>query len=207
MMGCVLGVLLSQAPFHFEVPGELERTEPTTTVVMGYPVELWAARSSRPPVELLEHFARAMVAAGLYVPPPARQPRLARDVHLTGLDPERLVAYTVLLKPRRDRGTAVVMTVASLRQQPPQPGAAPCFPGGSPPVVSALEGGQLTAYSVRGVAADEVAGWYRAGLAAEGWHETAPLTFRRGVAERTLQLGPPRAGALPVVVLDRAAAE
>jgi hypothetical protein len=169
-----------QAPrrLHFEVPHAVAQAEvPELLRALGVPVRLRAVRSSAKPEELMRHFAQAMDKAGLFIAPstfalPGNMP------HLTGLDVDNGVSYSVLLQPNLDGTTTVILGEAYLhaRREESHSDLAPVYPGATGVLHASQESARTLAYSVR-APAEQVSAFYQKAFAAEGLQEVEPGIF------------------------------
>lgn len=198
----------AQPPFQWApVPGAIESVaggEPIEAA--GFPVRIQAVRSSKGFEELLAYFARSFVSGGLYVAPFEKQTQQFRQVHLTGLDTQTQVAYTVFFQLNPDKTTTVVMTEAALEKrrtpQRPENNLAPVFPGARNPLVSQFEGSRSLLYSVVGARPEEIYGFYREVLSTSGYAEGAIGTFSRHGEELEV-IAHTAGGGVNVIVISR----
>lgn len=168
---------------RFAVPGAV-RSLPAhgKDLARGVPVQLHAVLSSWKLQPLLQHYADTFLAAGLYLPPVATQPKYLREPQLTALDVERNVSYTVIFQPHGDGTTTVIYGEAALAERGPPDVGLPVFPGARGVIQTRGEGGRLVSYVARASAA-EVSDFYRATLPATGWAPQADGSWARPGAQ------------------------
>lgn len=150
---------------------------PETLRALGVPVRLRAVRSSDKPEALMRHFVQAMDKAGLFIAPnttelPGHMP------HLTGLDVDNGISYSVLFQSNLDGTTTVILGEAYLhaRREESHSDLAPLYPGATGVLHASQETARTLAYAVRAPAA-EVSAFYQKALAAEGLREVEPGVF------------------------------
>jgi hypothetical protein len=173
--------------YRWSVPQQLDYVASIgVQVTDGVPMVLEMARSSMPVDLLIQHYVDDFQAAGLFIPPLDVQASPMAEPRLTALDPERLVAYTVIFQPNPDRTTTLYLGTADMKQYRPPGGAnlewAPMMPGAEKLMRTELEGMQSAVYAVRASEADVLA-FYRQALGAQGYTEAEPGTFQRGQEE------------------------
>lgn len=192
-------------PLQWEVPGQVSVLEvPATMEVGGIPVRFRVV-SSKDKVEfLLRHFAQAFSDAGFYIE--RRQKRLAPQLHLTALNTQTFVSYTVILTPQPGGLTEVVVGEARLSaRKPTAPPTLPVFAGAQDVLQADFEGAQTLGYTVQAPAAD-VKAWYQERLSKAGYKEEEPLVFRRKEQEIRVEVTP-HVGSLHVLLFVRTAGE
>jgi hypothetical protein len=208
----VLEVLLASAPanrgdpLQWRVPGQLSVVEvPGKMDVGGIPVRFRVITSKEKLEFLLQHFATAFDEAGFYIQ--RHQKRLAVQPHLTALDTRTLTSYTVILEPKPDGTTEVVVGEARLKDARPAaaPSGLPVFPGAKDVLHSNFEGARTLGYRVE-AKEEQVKGWYREQLTRAGFQEEEPQLFRRKEQEVRLDVTQ-KDGGLHVFLFLRTAAE
>ncbi|XXF78535.1 hypothetical protein P2318_01900 [Myxococcaceae bacterium GXIMD 01537] len=172
------------APYRWNVPKLLSWVDSVGVQVSdGVPMVLEMARSGLPMEELVQHFADEFQAAGLFIPPDAFQESFLAEPRLTGLDSERMVAYTVVFQPNPDRTTTLYLGTADMsRYDASGAGSlewAPVMPGAQKLMRTEMEVAQSAVYAVNATDA-EVMAFYREQLGAQGFKEQEPGTFKRG---------------------------
>ena len=169
----------------------------------GIPVRAWEVISSAKPEELLAHFAGSFERAGLYVPPPAHQARVRRAFQLSGLDVERLIAYSALLRSNNDGTTTVILGEANVgaARTVDAWAIAPLFPGAAEVITANVEAARMVGYSTH-ASEEELAAFYRETLGAAGYQEVERNVFRRAHEELRV-FSKPRASGRQVVVMVR----
>jgi hypothetical protein len=163
---------------RFDVPHAIDEAEvPEMMRALGVPVRLRAVRSSDKPEVLMRHFAQAMNKAGLFIAPntmelPGNMP------HLTGLDVDNGVSYSVLLQSNLDGTTTVILGEAYLhaRHEEPASNLAPLYPGAKGVLQASQESARTISYTVQALPS-EVSAFYQKALAAEGLREEEPGIF------------------------------
>lgn len=174
----------SQPPYRWEVPGLIDWVDAAGVQISdGVPLTLQMARSKRTVEELLQHFATSFEKAGLFIPPGHEQLRAFKEPQLTALDPERLVAYTVIFQPNPNKTVTVILGTSDLSAYDPaaqaRPGWAPVPPGARQLLSTELEGAQTAVFEVPSTK-EEVMAFYRDAMKRGGFVEQEPGEFRRG---------------------------
>ncbi|WNG22331.1 hypothetical protein F0U63_34350 [Cystobacter fuscus] len=195
------------APFHWKVPGLVSTLDvPGEMNVGNIPIRLQVYTSREPVESLLQSFANASSAAGLYIPRTTR--RVARQPHLTALDTRTLTAYTLILNPSPEGLTTVVLGEAKMDQKaaPSTPSLVPTYPGAKHVLQGDFEGARTLSFWAA-ARTDQVETWYRERLLAAGYKEDAPLVFRRGDQEIHLSLKVQNMGTNALLFIKTAGAE
>ncbi|MBX7102241.1 MAG: hypothetical protein K1X89_31280 [Myxococcaceae bacterium] len=190
-----------QVPFDWAVPGQTSWVDVTETPgPRGEAMALASATSRLLPVALWEHYLERFTAAGFYVPPPEAQLQVAGALQLTGLDVEREVSYTVLLRalPAR-RGTRLLLSATSVGPVRRTSPGAPLVPGASSVLTTRLEGAEVVSYAVA-QPPDEVRSFYVQVLPSQGWRATGPGVFALGDRRLEITLQPLSAGRTGVLL-------
>ena len=116
-------------PFAKDVPGAVSKpTLPEKTVVDGVTVESSTQVSRKDVATLKAHFQTLFARNGLYLAEETEAMKLQIGDHVTGLDTENLVSYTILLQPSGKGTTTVIVSSASLGKR--EASAAPTFAPG-----------------------------------------------------------------------------
>jgi hypothetical protein len=196
------GTPVSARPLRFDVPHAIAEAEvPEMMRALGVPVRLRAVRSSDKPEVLMRHFAQAMGKAGLFIAPntlelPGKMP------HLTGLDVDNGVSYSVLLQPNVDGTTTVILGEAYLhaRREEPASDLAPLYPGAKGVLHASQESARTIIYNVQASPA-EVSAFYQKALAAEGLREVEPGIFSGPARTVRVWIQPKPGGQASVLLL------
>ncbi len=197
-------------PFRWDVPGLIAWVDsPGVQISDGVPLTLQVARSKLSVEVLLQHFADSFQKAGLFIPPGREQLRAFQEPQLTALDPERLVAYTVIFQANPDDTVTLILGTSDLRHYKPAGAAAlgwaPLPPGAEQLMHTQMEGAQSAAFTVSS-SKEQVLAFYRDAMKRAGFEEEEPGVFRRGgeVISLYLQL---QEGQLAVSITRRLGAE
>jgi hypothetical protein len=172
----LLCMALGAAPFEWRLPPALAVVDvPVAIEANGVPVRLHAALVEGRIEDLAPKLARDFVAAGLYLAPVAPE-----DRHLTALDPQRLVSYTIAFEQTTKTRVTLVWGEAALSKllESNQSSQLPVFPGARGVLRTSAEG-LRTVWFVSDASESEVAGFYRATLGSAGWSEKSAGTFQR----------------------------
>jgi hypothetical protein len=191
-----------------EVPEAIEEVQVDEMVdALGVPVKLRAVRSRMKAPELKKHFQKAFSKAGLFVPDDDEVENPGPLPHVTGYDVEAHVSYSVLLQTNLDGTTTVIVGEAYLHAAQPKKSDAfaPMYPGGSAPLVVAMESGKSLSYSAK-APPDQILKFYRETLSASGFKESEPQLFERAGTALKLWLKPRPSGETGVVVLQTSTA-
>ncbi|MGA9525897.1 MAG: hypothetical protein WBV82_30840 [Myxococcaceae bacterium] len=164
---------------EFDIPDVVARIPVSDVIhVDGLPLQIVAVRSKRHWTELEKVLTKQIQNAGLFVSPKqARIPGLD-NAHITALDPETKISYTLILTPEPD-GTTVFIGEANHAQRQAAPAAntiAPVFPGGTSVLVTRQESADVVNYTAPAAAA-EVDAFYKEVLSASGFKEIEPRVF------------------------------
>jgi hypothetical protein len=199
--------------FTWPNPDVLEELEvPGIVQARGVPMKLRAIRVRRHAQEMVDLYLDAFARSGLYVPPPKHQPQLTRELTLTGLDTERLIAYTVIVQPNPDGTTSLMLgesnlallgKTASSGQDP-----APLFPGAQGVMRTDQEGAQVLVFRAK-AKPEEVQSFYREVLGRSGFIEPEPAlqpgVFARKGEQLQLTVHPREGGEVSVALIHRVA--
>jgi hypothetical protein len=189
-------------PFSWEVPGEVSRVDVDGLQwVRGIPVKLESATSKLPAPKLLEHFAQKFRAHQLFIPPAKDQLVVKGALQLTALDVDRLLSYTVMLRPLQDgKGTQVLMSTTLLSAARTESTSfVPLPPGATSVLTVDVEAGRSVTFAVP-AQPEQVSTFYRQALAPEGYREKEPGVFARGAETLRIHTRPLEDGRLAVVV-------
>ncbi|NMO16940.1 hypothetical protein HPC49_24835 [Pyxidicoccus fallax] len=205
----VAGPSVAVSPFITDIPGAISKpTMPEKTVVDGVTIETSTVVSSKDVMTLKAHFRARFNRSGLYMAGETEAMKLKLGEHVTGLDTENLISYTVLLQPSGKGATTVIVSSANLgkRSMQPVPAFAPVYPGSGSVTSSQLEWMKSMTYATTATPA-EIRAFYREKLSALGYEplpddefvrgaERIVLTVAPGVTERTVllvhEVGPPK---------------
>lgn len=199
--GLLMAAMVAAAP-ALEVPGAIDAVEVDAPLQAGgVPVKATLVRSSKDVASLARHFEELFVARGLFVPP-TRPARTALIV--AGVDPERLLAWTVHLRPLASGGTAVLLgraDLTGLRSARPGAEGVPLFPGASGVVQVAVgEGARAWTYRARGTL-KEVHAFYAQEVTAAGYSAEGDGSYVRGDERLEVFAARTRAGDVAVTIL------
>jgi hypothetical protein len=197
-------------PFRWDVPGLIAWVDsPGMQISDGVPMALQMARSKLPVEVLLQHFADSFQKAGFFIPPGREQLRAFQEPQLTALDPEKLVAYTVIFQENPDGTVTLILGTSHLSQyKPGGAGAllwAPLPPGARQLMHTQMEGGQSAVFTVSS-SREEVTAFYHDALKQAGFEQEEPGVFRRGGEVITLY-AQQQEGQLAVTLTRRLGAE
>ncbi|WP_163786717.1 hypothetical protein [Myxococcus vastator] len=201
VMALTVGTTASANPFVKDVPGAVSQpTQAEKTVVDGVVIETSTLVSSKDVATLKAHFRALFARRGLYLAEETAEMKLKLGDQVTGLDPERLISYTVILQPSGKNATTLIVSSAELarRQHKAAPAFAPVYPGSGPVTSTQLEWMKSMSYATTATPA-EVRAFYREKLSAQGYApgpddafikgaERIALTVAPGVTERTVLL-------------------
>ena len=174
----------------------------------GIPVMLRALHVKESTRELVQRFADAFRAGGLYVPPGKEQPQLASNAAmLTAVDPSRGITYTVVLQPQPDGTTVLYLGEANhalARAPAPDTDFAPLPPGATGVLRVNTEGSRTLTFQVA-LPADKLQAFYEAALPRAGWKRGAEAgVYTRAGEELRLVHEPGEGGRRAVVLLLQA---
>jgi hypothetical protein len=171
-------------PFRWDVPGLIAWVDsPGVQISDGVPLSLQLARSKLPVETLLQHFADSFEKAGFFIPPGEEQVRAFQEPQLTALDPEKLIAYTVIFQENPDGTVTLILGTSNLSQYKPGQGMAllwaPLPPGAKQLMHTQMEAGQSAAFTVAS-SKEQVMAFYSEALKKAGFEQEEPGVFRRG---------------------------
>jgi hypothetical protein len=174
----------ARPPFRWDVPGLIAWVEsPGVQISDGVPLTLQMARSKLPVETLLQHFADSFEKAGFFIPPGDEQVRAFQEPQLTALDPEKLMAYTVIFQENPDGTVTLILGTSNLSQYNPGKSMAllwaPLPPGARQLMHTQMEGGQSAAFTVAS-SKEQVMAFYGEALKKAGFVQEEPGVFRRG---------------------------
>lgn len=171
-------------PFRWDVPGLIAWVDsPGMQISDGVPLALQLARSKLSVETLLQHFADSFEKAGLFIPPGDEQVRAFQEPQLTALDPEKLIAYTVIFQENPDGTVTLILGTSNLSQYNPGQAMAllwaPLPPGAKQLMQTQMEAGQSAAFTVASSKA-QVMAFYGEAMKKAGFEQEEPGVFRRG---------------------------
>lgn len=179
--------VLSLAPkkFSWDIPQIVERVEvPGVMESEGLPMKLHAVRSKLRRDLLMEHVYRSFENANLYIAP--YQPQVSSDPQLTGLDTDRMVAFTVFFQANPDGSTTAILAESHLAERREnQRFFAPVHPSAQAPLETKVEGARTLTYGII-VPEKEVYRFYKEMLPKLGFTEEPGMKFRRGDRQITV---------------------
>lgn len=201
VMALSVGPSASANPFVKDVPGAVSQpTQAEKMVVDGVVIETTTLVSSKDVATLKAHFRALFTRRGLYLAEETAEMKLKLGDQVTGLDPDNLVSYTVIMQPSGQNATTLIVSSAELakRQQKAAQAFAPVYPGSGPVTSTQLEWMKSMSYTTTATPA-EVRAFYREKLAAQGYTpgpddefikgaERIALTVAPGLTERTVLL-------------------
>jgi hypothetical protein len=165
-------------PFTWELPPKAMHEVPIdgTTYVSGVPVRLRYVMVNDTPVNVGKHFLDSFKKQGLYV-------EAGQDVGrmLTGVDPQSIMTYTVVLQPNGPDHTTVILGEAKvLEKKPPSAGGLPLPPSARTQKVLPVkfEGYTLLSFTVPDALAD-VRKFYAVELPRSGWQPKSETEWTR----------------------------
>ncbi|MBK7857048.1 MAG: hypothetical protein IPJ65_00230 [Archangiaceae bacterium] len=164
----------AQQPAFLDVPQALKRADvPPGMKALGVPVKLSAVVSKLNVEDLKDHYERAFIKAGLFVPTDDELDSPTSLEQVTGYDAKSRTSYSVIFQPNLDGTTTVMVGMAALHARMPDPPPfAPVFPGATGVLVSDAEAGHTLSYSVA-AKPDEVRAFYRDVFTRAGLKSTA----------------------------------
>lgn len=174
-------VASAQPVFADPVPGAVApATAPSRTDVDGVIVTSVSVVSKKDAAFLKQHFTELFDKRGLYLAEEVRDVELANSLQVTGLDPDTMTSYTVLLQPGKKGFTTVLMSSAELAKKPMPPSMsfAPVMPGAAGVTQAQLEWMQTLSYQSTGTPA-EIKAFYRQELGKLGYREIDELMFEK----------------------------
>jgi hypothetical protein len=171
-------------PFRWDVPGLIAWVDsPGMQISDGVPLSLQLARSKLSVETLLQHFADSFQKAGFFIPPGDEQVRAFQEPQLTALDPEKLIAYTVIFQENPDGTVNLILGTSNLSHYTPgntmQLLWAPLPPGAKQLMNTQMEAGQSAAFTVAS-SKEEVMAFYGDAMKKAGFEQEEPGVFRRG---------------------------
>lgn len=177
--------------FSEPVPGALAPpTAPSTTDLDGVKVKMSTAASKKSIPELKAHYRARFAQLGLFLDDGVNQVELPNSDHVTALDPDRMISWTVLLKPNAQGIVTVMLTSSELARKPPTtPPFAPLMPNATDLVRSDVEFMEAFTYQVPATPL-EIATFYRVHFKTAGYQEVSDLAFARGNERIVLTISP-----------------
>jgi hypothetical protein len=178
------------ADFKWEIPDVVADVDvPGTMLATGVPVKLHAVVSKRRYEDVATEVVKSFRKQGLYIAPDSHQPQLTREPQLTGLDPVKMISYTVILQPNKDGTTTVILGEANIGKiQKGNPADfAPMFPGAQHVIHTDVEAMKTIIYDVPASRA-EVESFYKESLQKAGYTRDSTGTFHRGREDLMVQV-------------------
>lgn len=163
--GVKLPLALPALPFVWELPPKTKHEIPIdgTTYVDGVPVRLRQLVVQGSPEEIGKHFLESFLKQGLYIAPRQSITRL-----LTGVDPQAIITYSVVLQPNDKGHTTVILGESRPLDRKVEAGGLPVLPQAKGAIPVQFEGYLLVSYLVSATEA-EVRAFYAKELAARGY--------------------------------------
>jgi hypothetical protein len=178
------------ADFKWEIPDVVANVDvPGTMLATGVPVKLHAVVSKRRYEDVAAAVVKSFQQQGLYIAPESHQPQLVKEPQLTGLDPVKMITYTVILQPNKDGTTTVILGEANIGkiQRGSPADFAPMFPGARNVIHTDVEAMKTVMYDVLASRA-EVEAFYKDSLLKAGYTRDAVGSYRRGSEELMVQV-------------------
>lgn len=163
------GMARPALPFTWELPHDVVHEVPIdgTTRVDGVPVRLRYLLVKGTPEEIGRHFLQSFKKQGLYIAPRQLITRL-----LTGVDPEAIITYSVVLQPNEAGHTTVILGESRPLDRKAESAGLPLPPGaGSVPPVQ-FEGHTVLSFKVSS-SVEAVQRFYAQELPLKGWRPGA----------------------------------
>lgn len=189
---CLVATAASAQVFDEPVPGAIAPlTAPSFTMVDGVRVTSATAVSKKDAASLQAHFTALFEKKGLYLADEVKEVELPNTLQVTGLDPDNMISYSVLLQPSKKGFTTVILSSAELAKKPMPATAsfAPMMPNAAGIATAQLEGLQTLSYDVTATPA-EIKAFYRTELSKMGYREVEELTFQKGSDRLVLNVAP-----------------
>ena len=197
-----LPMALPGLPFVWELPPKTEHEIPIdgTTLVDGIPVRLRQLVVLGTPEQIGKHFLESFLRQGLYI-----APRQAIDRLLTGVDPQSVVTYSVVLQANQAGRTTVILGESRpLERKGSAADALPVVPQAKGAIPVQFEGYVLLSYLVS-VSEAEARAFYVRELAARGYQAREAGVWIRATDRLELTLS--AQGAQTKVVLRQTRAQ
>lgn len=188
-------------PFVWEFPPQTLHEVPIegTTHVGGVPVRLRYLLVKGTPEELGRHFLASFKKQGLYIAPRQLITRL-----LTGVDPEAIITYSVVLQPNEAGHTTVILGEARPLDRKPMAGGLPLPPGAQDAIPVQFEGRAVSSFKVKGPAAS-VQQFYGRELPLRGWRPEGENEWLRPNEQLRVTLRPDGESTQVMLELQKAA--
>jgi hypothetical protein len=190
LLALAVGGSASAADFKWEIPDVVADVDvPGTMIATGVPVKLRAVISKRHYDDVAAEVVKSFQKQGLYIAPDSHQPQIVKEPQLTGLDPVKMITYTVVLQPNKDGTTTVILGEANIGkiQRGPPADFAPMFPGARNVIHTDVEAMKTVMYDVPASRA-EVEAFYKESLQKAGYVRDPLGSFRRGREELMIQV-------------------
>jgi hypothetical protein len=161
------------------------------TTVDGVPVRQRSIQSREKPEVLQAHFVKLFQKAKLYLAPEVMGIHGQAGLQVTGIDPENMVSYSVILQPN-PQGTTIVVASADLghlQTIKSDNAIGPVYPGAQHVTSSTMEGIHMMTYEVQATPA-EIKAFYRDEYGKGGYAESGELNFVKGTDRATLTVSP-----------------
>lgn len=212
MLAAAAVLLLAGAPdagvgvgvgFKWEYPPQTLHEIPIdgTTYVDGVPVRLRQLLVVGRPDEIGKHFFDSFTRQGLYI-----APRQAIDRLLTGVDPQAIITYSVVLQPNGPNHTTVILGESRPIDRKVAPAAGlPVMPQAKGVIPVQFEGYAQLSYPVTATEA-EVRAFYAKELGARGYQKKEGNAWERAGDRVELAVSPGATGQVKVVVRQTASA-
>jgi hypothetical protein len=156
---------LPPLPFTWELPPKTVHEVPIdgTTSVAGVPVRLRYLLVKGTPHDLGLHFLQSFKRQGLYI-----APKQAIDRLLTGVDPQSIATYSVVLQPNEAGHTTVILGESRILERKPEVNGLPLPPSAQAPIPVQFEGHTVLSFKVNDPV-EEVRRFYGRELPLRGW--------------------------------------
>lgn len=178
--------------FSQAVPGAVApASAPSITELDGVKVKMSTAVSTKSVGDLKAHYRGVFEQMGLYLDDEVNDIALKDTDQITALDTERLISWTVLLKPSKQGAVTVLLTSSELSRKPgpTAPPFAPLMPNAVDLVQSNLETMDAFTYAVPATPL-EIKDFYRAHFKKAGFKEEGDLIFTKGNEQIALTVSP-----------------
>lgn len=206
VVGALVPSVSAAGDFEWDVPGIVHHVDVAgTQEALGIPMKLHAVTSSWKPDALFKHFAEQFKKAGFFIPPPKGQTVVHGAITLTALDVDRLLAYSVIMRPNPDgKTTKVLLGTANVGQirKPEDSAFVAVYPAADNLVTINIESGKSLSYTTKATQ-QQLQDFYREAMPKKGYTETKPGVFRKGNESVEVLSRPREGGGLTVIVMSR----
>jgi hypothetical protein len=206
VLGSLAPAVATAGDFEWDVPGIVHHVDVAgTQEALGIPMKLHAVTSSWKPDALFTHFVEQFKKAGFFIPPPSGQTAVHGAISLTALDVDRLLAYSVIMRPNPDgKTTKVLLGTANVGQirKPEDSAFLPVYPGAENLVTVNVEVGKSLSYITKATQ-QELQDFYREAMPKKGYTEKKPGLFRKGNEAVEVLSRPREGGGLSVIIMGR----